>query len=749
MCPMEKTPLERIGRSIAARYAEDRRLLSFDQLLGQFVDDPYPMARSAVQYLRDAIQHFGTNEVDGIGGKQTRWRLFDAEYDDGEGAVIGHEQAQRDIVETISAAARDGKLDRMIVLHGPNGSGKTSLVELLHRALEHYSHEPAGAVYALRWIFPKLPAEGSGLGFAGARKEDDRESYALLDPTEVAARVVCEMRDNPLFVVPDSERARLLGDAFERHPEQRRESFRHFLAGNLCPKCKQIYEGLLAAHRGDWRKVVRHVQVERVFVSRRFRMSVVVTQPQGTADAGLQQLSSGGFVAGLPAFLQSATLYEVVGDLPDANRGMLEFSDFLKRSLEFSKYLLQTTERGFVTVGNQLLGLDIVFTATVNERHLEAFRQLPEFASFQGRMSFVRVPYLREIQKETQVYRAVCKQMSRTRHVAPHVPEFAALFAVLTRLERPQHDRYDGHLRELLTDLSPLEKLWLYSEGRAPDRMGSDDARELVRAIPDLRDEHDRESRYEGRAGASIRDVRATLLRAAVREDGACVRASQVVDEFRELIEYKSTYRFLQVAPDGEYHEADLLIESAVGQLAQWVLHDVQDAMELVSEEEYDRRFDAYFQHLIASTRGEAVRDAATGRSAEPDLALLQSVERLLPTQGPVEQYRRSLVSRIGAYAVDHPEERPLDFRKMFPDLLRALRRNFFDERRGVVTRAQRHMLLHDTPDFAVLPESDRRVALRTLENLTGRHGYCASCAKDAVGLALQHLEAEERDART
>ena len=54
-------------------------------------------------------------------------------------------------------------------------------------------------------------------------------------------------------------------------------------------------------------------------------------------------------LAGLPPFLLSTPMAEVVGDLPDANRGMLEFSDFLKRNLELSKYLLQTTERGFVT----------------------------------------------------------------------------------------------------------------------------------------------------------------------------------------------------------------------------------------------------------------------------------------------------------------------------------------------------------------------------------------------------------------
>lgn len=734
---MNDPALPRIGQRVAARYAEDRRLLTFEQLLDQFVADPYPLTRAAVQYLRDAVLHFGSYETPGIGGKVTRWGIFDAAYAGGEGAVIGQEQPQRDLVDTISAAAREGRLDRMIVLHGPNGSGKSSLIELLQRGLEEYSHQPAGALYALRWIFPKVQAEGSSLGFGGSKKPADRNSHALLDPADIAARVVCEFRDNPLFVIPDSERGALLEQALAANPARRQESYRLFLAGNLCPKCKGIYEGLLAAYKGDWREVVKHVQVERVFVSRRFRSGAVVTQPQGTVDAALQPISAGAGLGGLPPFLTSSPLYEVQGDLPDANRGMLEFSDFLKRNLELSKYLLQTTERGFVTVGNQLLELDVVFTATVNERHMEAFRQIPEFTSFQGRMHFVRVPYSREFGKEAQVYRKVCDELKRMRHVAPHVAETVALFAVLTRLERAQADRLGDELGPIASELTPIEKLWLYAESRAPERLEQEKARTLVRGIPRLKDEHDRDLRYEGRAGASIRDLRAALLRAAVRGEGACVTPSAVQKEFASLIQERSTYRFLQFEAEGGYHDPEAMLAATVEQLGRWIVHDVEDAMELVSQAEYDRRFDTYFHHLIAHTRREGVKESSTGRTVEPDMKLLESVERVFPIHGPIDSWRRALVSRIGAYAVDHPTERPIEFRKLFPDLLRPLRQRFFDERRDTVTRVQRQLLLHGSPEFADLPDADRRLAERTLENLTGRLGYCAACAKDAIDFSL------------
>jgi predicted Ser/Thr protein kinase len=735
---MSESPLDRVGRSVAERYSGDRRLLTFAQFLEQFQADPYPLTRSSIQYLRDAIDHFGSYETPSLGGPARRWKIFDAEHAGGEGAVIGQERPQRDLVDTIFAAAREGRLDRMIVLHGPNGSGKSSLVELLHGGLEEYSHAPGGAIYALRWIFPKGAAEGAALGFGGGKRAGDRDSYALLDVSEIGTRVVCEFRDNPLFVIPDSERGAVLEEALARNPGRRQESYRQFLSGNVCPKCKVIYEGLLAAYKGEWREVVKHVQVERVFVSRRFRVGAVVTQPQGTVDAALNPLSSGAGLAGLPSFLASTPLHEVQGDLPDANRGMLEFSDFLKRNLELSKYLLQTTERGFVTVGNQLLELDVVFTATVNERHIEAFRQTHEFASFQGRMHFVRVPYSREFRKETRVYDKVCAELRRMRHVAPHVAEAVALFAVLTRLERPRSDRYEGELAEIAPELTPVEKAWLYADSRAPERLDQEKARALVRAIPDLASEHDREARYEGRTGASVRDLRAALLRAAVRHGGACVSPTSVVEEFSSLVKETATYRFLQFEADGEYHDAEALVAATAAQLRAWIVHDVEDAMDLVRDEESERRFDAYFHHLVAHTRREGVRDAATGRTTEPDVKLLESVERVFPIHGSIDAWRRALVARIGAYAVEHPTERPIDFRKLFPELLRPLRQRFFDERRDTVTRVQRHVLVHGSPEFADLPENERRLADRTLENLTKRLGYCAVCAKDAVDFSME-----------
>ena len=49
---------------------------------------------------------------------------------------------------------KNGFTDKLILLHGPNGSAKTSTVEKIAHAIELYSQQDEGAVYKFNWIFP-------------------------------------------------------------------------------------------------------------------------------------------------------------------------------------------------------------------------------------------------------------------------------------------------------------------------------------------------------------------------------------------------------------------------------------------------------------------------------------------------------------------------------------------------------------------------------------------------------------------
>ena len=152
--------------------------------------------------------------------------------------------------------------------------------------------------------------------------------------------------------------------------------------------------------------MLRHVQVERFFVSRRYRQAAATVEPQMAVDARARQLTMDRSLTSLPPALQSLTLYETQGELVDGNRGVIDFADLLKRPLEAYKYLLTPSRTG----GCRWKWPAWISTASSSAPRTKGTwrrsRRSPEFQSFKGRMELVRVPYLLDYRIEQRIYDA-------------------------------------------------------------------------------------------------------------------------------------------------------------------------------------------------------------------------------------------------------------------------------------------------------------------------------------------------------
>ncbi|HET6280565.1 MAG TPA: hypothetical protein VFH73_06355, partial [Polyangia bacterium] len=148
-------------------FSRNRRVMSFSEYFALFGADSARQVRSAAQYVRDVFDHFGTETVRTPRGVVTRWRLFDCPWDGGKDALMGQEEVQGSVYRLISNFAREGRTNRLILLHGPNGSAKSTFVACLQRAMEHYSMLEEGALYRFNWIFPSQKLTKGGIGFGG------------------------------------------------------------------------------------------------------------------------------------------------------------------------------------------------------------------------------------------------------------------------------------------------------------------------------------------------------------------------------------------------------------------------------------------------------------------------------------------------------------------------------------------------------------------------------------------------------
>jgi len=729
--------LQRIALLVQKEFKEERRLLSFREYLTLFATDPVRHSRDSSRYLRDMFDHFGRETVQRPWGELSRFRLFDLPFLDASearsDALVGQEAVQSEIYRALSNFAREGRPNRVLLLHGPNGSAKSTVAACIARALEHYSLLDEGALYRFHWVFPTQATLRGSIGFGGKRAPgtSDDGSYAHLPDDQIDSRLFVEVRDHPLFLIPLAERKALLERLFaERQAGAPPPVW--MLRGTLSHKSQQVYEALLTSYGGSLEEVLRHVQVERYFISRRYRVGAVTLGPQLSVDAGERQVTADRSLGALPSALQSMTLFEAFGELVDAAGGLLEFSDLLKRPLDAFKYLQITAETGEVALRSQNVQVNCVMLASGNEVHLNAFREHPEFESFRGRLELIRAPYLLSWLDEQRIYDAqIASQVQK--HVAPHATQIAAMFAVLTRMRRPKSDRYEKPLHDLVTELTAIEKLDLYSTGTAPTRLDDESAKLLRSAIGELYSESEAYPIYEGSIGASPREMRTVLLDAAQNTRFDCLSPLAVLSELDRLCERTSEYNWLEEERlAGGYHDHVLFRKVLHSRLLDAFEDEFRVASGLVDETRYSDLFDRYVTHVNYWVKREKFRNPLTGQYEEPDERMMREVEALLGSPDKPEDLRHGLISTIAAWAIDHPDE-PLDNGRVFASQLRRLRESAFAERRNAVAKLCRDLMILLREEGSGLNEPRRAAAQKALGVLESRFGYQRGSAGDAA----------------
>ncbi len=754
--------LSGITAAIQRRFETGRRLLSFQQYLELFAADPARYGRDATRYVRDMFDHFGTYTVKMPWGESVRYRLFDlpwepeqARLEDGtkqpafhgrDVALVGHEDLQGEIYRVLSNFVQEGRANRLILMHGPNGSAKSTVAGCILRGIEHYSTLDEGALYRFHWVFPTRKTTRGSIGFGGEGVVSPNTTFAHLDDAQIDARLVIELRDHPLFLLPIPERRALVQKLYddagitEPPPDW-------LMSGKLSHKNQQIVEALSVSYAGSFEDVLRHVQVERWFVSRRYRTGAVTIGPELSVDASERQITADRSLAALPTALQARTLFEAQGEIVEAAGGVLEFSDLLKRPIDAFRYLQLSLETGEVSLPQQTIQTNVVMIGSSNDVHLNAFREHPEFPSFRGRFEFLRAPYLRSWIDEKRIYDAQIVPFIR-RHVAPHATRIAAQFSVLTRMRQPDAKRYAEALAPIVSSLTAAEKLEIYATANPPERLDGD-AQKLLRAnIRALYHESDSLLDFEGRSGVSPREMRALLLDAAQAPGSACLSPFAVLSELDELCKRTSEFDWLKErALAGGYHDHKLFRDVVRSRLLDTLEEEMRGASGIVEEVRYTELFDRYIVHVGSAVKGEKLRNPHTGDFDTADERMMREIEVLLGVKSKYDDHRKGLISMIAAWAIDHPGQKVVNA-VVFPQQLRKLRDAFFADRRKAVAHLCRDLVVilrdrvsrglsAEPPMGNNLREEQRKNALAAFGRLQAM-GYCEHCALEGGSALLR-----------
>lgn len=733
--------LSRVAQELKTEFERNKRILTFDEYLDVVAADPRAHTRGSAQYLVDCIDHFGRREADEATGAdgESRFKIFDMDFADPKYRVIGQTGPQNAIYRSLSSFVKEGINNKLILLHGPNGSAKSSLIQCLMRGMEHYSQLPEGALYRFNWIFPidKYMKQGFGLTGAGSR---EIHSYAKLPDDEIASRMPCDLKDHPLLLLPAAARVQYIEQAFERKKGRSSAGLPDYLTkGSLSHKSHQIFEALMTRYKGDIAKVLMHVQVERFYVSKRYRSAAVTIEPQMHVDGQARQITMDRSASSLPTSLQFLSLYELMGDLPEANRGVVDFADLLKRPVDTFKYLLTACEQGTINIGTTQASLDLVFIGSTNEIQLDAFKEFPDFTSFKARIELVRVPYILEYSEEKRIYDAQIQKIAGEKHVAPHTTFVAGLWATLTRLKKPNPSNYPSNLTEIIAALTPLDKAKLYDHAGMPASLTPDQRKYLKAAIPRLLEEYSGVPYYEGRVGASAREIKSILYSAAQDPEFECLSPLSVLRELDDFVKRVSEYEFLKQDVRDGYHDAYEFITVARNEYLSVLDQEVRESMGIFEKGQYEEYLKKYIASLSVLLKGEKLKNPITGKMETPDTKLLEEFEDIIdaPVGGKErDTFRHNVISTIGAYSLDHPNK-PVRYRDVFPEFMTKLENHYFEQEKSKMTAMGNAINLFGT-DRADDHSEGAKLARQTIATMQQKFGYCEGCAKAGVQFLIK-----------
>ena len=745
------TIIETLSRETEEEFERQSVILSFAQFLDLVRQRPYSLTRNSAQYMADMMDFFGTEEVMTCGIPGRRFKLFDSPGGEEDYATIGQEETQNAIYRNLREFVHRRQNDKMLLLHGPNGSSKTTLITGLMRGLEAYSQTMEGALFRFSWVFSEAGEKGAQLGFNPVDAEESLDTYAFLEADRISAKIPSDLHDHPIYLLPREARRDFLAEALKDAPEWEQENFvetRMILDGDLSPKFRAIHDALIKAYRGDWKKLTRHIMVERYSIKRQYRRGAVTIEPQSNIDASSRQIGHA-TMKGLPPILQNETLFEAQGDLVDANRGIVEYSDFFKRPIEANKYLLTTAETGMVNLASYTAYLDVVLMGTSNENYLSAFRRDPLFPSFKGRLELIKVPYLLEYSKEAKIYERHFQRLPQEIHVAPHTATVAGMWSVLTRLMQPMAQVEDTALKKVLEDLKPLEKAALYDSGRVPLHLNDKEKSVLRHHLADMRHEYDNheaefeglwDAAYEGRRGCSPREMLTMLSEIALNPPGDSLTPLLVLRKLPDLIKDTSLYQFLRLKRTRNgYHDCPGFVDAVRGEYLRLLTQEVQEAAELVDEGEYNRLFSSYFLHVKAFKTDEKVEDPTSGQMLDPDDRLMERIEELLECGDDREEFRSSLMTKVASFRISHPDD-PIVYEDVFADLFSLLKTNVFRQGLKKVEKLVTDVFILEGTLPGKVDEEAEQAAREFFDRMLNEHGYNEYSLKEALDFLRKNI---------
>ncbi len=585
------------------------------------------ITRNAFQRVYDMVMSYGTRDFEENRERRVHYNFFDDPDNHGQDAVFGLDEALGSLVNSFKSAAFGYGIEkRVLLLHGPVGSSKSTIARLLKRGLERYSDTDAGALYTLGWGKP----------------ESEEVTW-------------CPMHEEPLHLIPNRFRKEVES---QLNSGGTASAYQVHIHGELCPFCRHEYAERLKHRGGDWTSVIQEVRVRRLTLSEKDRIGIGTFQPKDeknqdstelTGDINYRKIAEYGSDSDPRAF-------NFDGEFNIANRGIIEFIEVLKLDVAFLYDLLSASQEHKIKPKKfAQTDIDEVILGHTNEPEYKRLQNNEFMEALRDRTVKIDIPYVTKLSDEIQIY---AKDYGPTKvpgkFIAPHTIEMAAMWAVLTRLEEPKN-----------AGLTLLQKLKLYNGKTMPGFTEEN--------IKELRSE----AKHEGMIGISPRYVQDKISNALVSHpESRTVNPFMVLNELEMGLKHHSLINAEDLKV--KYRE---LLQVVKEEYENIVKNEVQRAI-AADDDALKRLCGNYIDNVKAYTQREKVKNKFTGQYEEPDERLMRSIEDKIDIpESRKDDFRREIMNYIGALSIDG---KSFDY-KTNERLYKALELKLFEDQKDTI----------------------------------------------------------------
>lgn len=658
-------------------FAELHREMSF----GEYIDLVYKkpkLLRTSHQMIYDMIMSKGSFVFERYRKRLTHYNFFDF----GPNPIYGIEESLDKLVKYIKGAAGNyGTERRILLMHGPVGSSKSTIARCLKRGMESYSVTEEGAWYSFKWV--NLPTGSDGGIYTSSECE-------------------CQMHENPFKLIPIDVREDLLGDLNEILLEQtdnKLDQYKLKCDGDLDPKCRYFMTKLMEKYKGDWEKIVTdHIRVIRKVYSESDRVGIATFQPKDEKSQDSTELTGDIDWSKLQYFGDEAcpAAFSFSGEMCKSNRGLIEFIEMLKLADEFLYDLLGATQEQQIKPKRfAQIHIDEMIISHSNLQEYEKLINNNSMVALRDRMVKIDVPYLLKWSDEIKVLEQDYGKNKIKQHIVPHTLEMVALWGILTRLKDDKDAKLD-----------PVKKAKLYNGEQLPG-FAEDAVKEMMQKNFD-----------EGMDGVSVRYTQEKISN-CLSDNPEYVNVFMVMNEIKEGLDNSSLITDKEAI--GRYFTC---VDYVMEEYNDILKNEVRRAL-LGDEKIIERICANYIDNLIAYVGRKKIKNKITGRDEPPNERLMRSIEEKIgvPVQG-TDDFRRTISSFMGELS-HQGKQFKWDSN---PELKKALEIKLFEDIKDHIKLSA----LNTAEVTAVQPDIQEKIdAIK--KRLVEQYGYNEKSAQDVL----------------